>query len=197
MLRSGSEQKSVQLRANALTLLPCLPFPQLCTTPIFQSIIYYQFSRFRIAKEFYESSALWATLTNGLISYTAHFEIIGHTMIAFNRYNAFRQIDVSKTGWSKRLIQIICAIMIVVPFCMYVYRFPFEIRYRFTDTGTGVSVSFTLPEIQKVCILIENLWRRGVLHHSVHRDDQQCWSSDNASGIGASSNFVFSVHRHR
>ena len=71
-------------------------------------------------------------------------------MIAFNRYNAFRQIEVNKNVWSSRLIHIICGIMIVVPFCMYAYRFPFEIRYRFTDTGTGVSVSFTLPEIQKV-----------------------------------------------
>uniref|UniRef100_A0A914YV44 Serpentine receptor class gamma n=1 Tax=Panagrolaimus superbus TaxID=310955 RepID=A0A914YV44_9BILA len=89
-------------------------------------------------------------MTNFVISYTAHFEIIGHTMIAFNRYNVFRQIKVTTAYWSNRLMAIVYSIMCIVPFFMYAYRFPFEIRYRFTDTGTGVSVSFTKPEIQKV-----------------------------------------------
>uniref|UniRef100_A0A7E4VCS5 Serpentine receptor class gamma n=1 Tax=Panagrellus redivivus TaxID=6233 RepID=A0A7E4VCS5_PANRE len=77
---------------------------------------------------------------------------MGHTVIAYNRYQVIKYIGQPRRKWPKLKARAFVIAMCIIPFCMYAYRFPFEICYHFTDVG--YSVTFSDSRMQRIVSIV-------------------------------------------
>uniref|UniRef100_A0A914Z764 Uncharacterized protein n=1 Tax=Panagrolaimus superbus TaxID=310955 RepID=A0A914Z764_9BILA len=85
-----------------------------------------------------------------LSGYAANGEILGHTIIAVNRYFALKNAQISEHQWSSRTTKILSALIFIIPFVFCACRIPQEVRYKFPVSDGFPSIVYTNPIFSQV-----------------------------------------------
>lgn len=93
-----------------------------------------------------------ASLLYFLSAYSSAGEIIGHTIIAINRYYALKNAQISEHRRSSKTTKIYCCLIFIIPFIICIYRLPQDIRYKFPKDNGLPSIMYTDPTFSKVCL---------------------------------------------
>uniref|UniRef100_A0A914QC87 7TM GPCR serpentine receptor class x (Srx) domain-containing protein n=1 Tax=Panagrolaimus davidi TaxID=227884 RepID=A0A914QC87_9BILA len=88
-----------------------------------------------------------------LSGYSATGEIIGHAIIAVNRYFALKNAQISEHQWSTRTTKILSASIFIIPFLFCACRIPQEVRYKFPVNDGFPSIVYTNPVFSQIMSL--------------------------------------------
>ncbi|KAH7712633.1 hypothetical protein AAVH_20030 [Aphelenchoides avenae] len=103
--------------------------------------------------EFYQSCYLCKKLVYDGTCYFAYFQVMCHTVIAFNRFTVFFHPMLHKRLWNMKVLRFILLALMLAPLPAIARQLPVSLTYAFFD-DSRVSITYDDLAVQRLVVII-------------------------------------------